>query len=87
MRPILPKPHPETSRQGNGTLQVRDVSQAIELAKRHLDAGAELVMIESEGITEQVREWRTDAVARIATELGLERVMFEAAEPTSSAGT
>jgi len=48
---------------------VRDVSQAIELAKRHLDAGAELVMIESEGITEQAREWRTDAVARIATEL------------------
>jgi phosphosulfolactate synthase (CoM biosynthesis protein A) len=44
-------------------------------------------MIESEGITEQAREWRTDAVARIATELGLERVMFEAAEPTSSAGT
>ena len=32
----------------------RDVGQAIELAKRHLDAGAQLIMIESEGITEQV---------------------------------
>jgi phosphosulfolactate synthase (CoM biosynthesis protein A) len=40
-----------------------------------------MIMIESEGITEQVREWRTDAVARIVAELGLEQVMFEAAEP------
>jgi phosphosulfolactate synthase (CoM biosynthesis protein A) len=59
----------------------RDVGYAIELAKRHLDAGAAMIMIESEGITEQVREWRTDVVARIASELGLERVMFEAADP------
>lgn len=59
----------------------RDVGQAIELAKRHLDAGAQMIMIESEGITEQVREWRTDVVARIVSELGLERVMFEAADP------
>jgi phosphosulfolactate synthase (CoM biosynthesis protein A) len=59
----------------------RDVGYAIELAKRHLDAGAQMIMIESEGITEQVREWRTDVVARIVSELGLEHVMFEAAEP------
>ena len=59
----------------------RDVGQAIELAKRHLDAGAHMIMIESEGITEQVREWRTDVVARIVSELGLEQVMFEAADP------
>lgn len=64
--------------EGEGT---RDVGQAIELAKRHLDAGAHMIMIESEGITEQVRDWRTDVVARIASELGLENVMFEAAEP------
>jgi phosphosulfolactate synthase (CoM biosynthesis protein A) len=59
----------------------RDVGQAIELAKHHLDAGAQMIMIESEGITEQVHEWRTDVVARIVSELGLERVMFEAADP------
>jgi phosphosulfolactate synthase (CoM biosynthesis protein A) len=59
----------------------RDVGQAIELAKRHLDAGAHMLMIESEGITEQVREWRTDVVAQIVSELGLEQVMFEAADP------
>ena len=59
----------------------RDVGYAIELAKRHLEAGASMIMIESEGITEQVRSWRTDVVARIVSELGLENVMFEAAEP------
>jgi phosphosulfolactate synthase (CoM biosynthesis protein A) len=59
----------------------RDVGYAIELAKRHLEAGAAMIMIESEGITEQVREWRTDVVARIVSALGLEHVMFEAADP------
>jgi phosphosulfolactate synthase (CoM biosynthesis protein A) len=38
-------------------------------------------MIESEGITENVKAWRTDAVARIINALGLEKVMFEAADP------
>jgi phosphosulfolactate synthase (CoM biosynthesis protein A) len=38
-------------------------------------------MIESEGITENVRTWRTDVVARIVDTLGLDKVMFEAADP------
>jgi phosphosulfolactate synthase (CoM biosynthesis protein A) len=40
-----------------------------------------MVMIESEGITENVREWRTDVIAEIVLGLGTERVMFEAADP------
>jgi len=40
-----------------------------------------MIMIESEGITENVKTWRTDAVAKIIEELGLEKVMFEAADP------
>ena len=59
----------------------RDAGWAIYLAKRCLEAGAEIVMIESEGITENVSTWRTDVVARVISELGLERVMFEAADP------
>jgi len=59
----------------------RDVAYAIELARRCLDAGAYMIMIESEGITEEVATWRTDVVASIARELGLENVMFEAADP------
>jgi phosphosulfolactate synthase (CoM biosynthesis protein A) len=59
----------------------RDPRMAIGLARRFLDAGAHLVMVESEGITENVESWRTDAIARIAGELGTEKVMFEAADP------
>ncbi len=40
-----------------------------------------MIMIESEGITESVSQWRTDVPARIATELSLEKVMLEAADP------
>ncbi len=59
----------------------RDPDWAILQAKRHLDAGAYMIMIESEGITENVRAWRTDVVSKIIRDLGLEKVMFEAAEP------
>jgi len=59
----------------------RDVSWAIQLAQRYLEAGAHLIMIESEGITESVKIWRTDAVAKIIAEVGLDKVMFEAADP------
>jgi phosphosulfolactate synthase (CoM biosynthesis protein A) len=59
----------------------RDPEWAISQARRFLEAGAFLIMIESEGITENVPSWRTDVVARIVNALGLERVMFEAADP------
>lgn len=59
----------------------RDPAWPIALAKRFLGAGAYMVMIESEGITESVKAWRTDVPARIIEALGLEKVMFEAADP------
>ncbi len=59
----------------------RDVSWAVAQAKRFLDAGAYMVMIESEGVTENVKVWRTDVPAKIIDTLGLERVMFEASDP------
>jgi phosphosulfolactate synthase (CoM biosynthesis protein A) len=60
----------------------RDSEWLVCQGRRFLDAGADLLMIESEGITESVKSWRTDVVARIADTLGLERVMFEAADPS-----
>jgi phosphosulfolactate synthase (CoM biosynthesis protein A) len=54
---------------------------AIAQARRFLEAGVAMIMIESEGITENVRPWRTDVVAKIVEALGLEHLMFEAAEP------
>jgi phosphosulfolactate synthase (CoM biosynthesis protein A) len=59
----------------------RDPSAAIALARRCLDAGAHLIMVESEGITESVRTWRTDVPGQFVAALGLEKVMFEAADP------
>ncbi|HEX7361729.1 MAG TPA: phosphosulfolactate synthase [Bryobacteraceae bacterium] len=59
----------------------RDPEWPILLGQRFLDAGAYLIMIESEGITENVKTWRTDVPARIIGKLGLEKVMFEAADP------
>jgi phosphosulfolactate synthase (CoM biosynthesis protein A) len=58
-----------------------DPEWAILRARRFLEAGAHQVMIESEGITENVPTWRTDVVARVVNSLGLDRVMFEAADP------
>ncbi len=59
----------------------RDPSWAIAQAKRFLDAGAEIIMIESEGITENVDPWRTEVPARFIDEIGMEKLMFEAADP------
>ena len=58
-----------------------DPEWAIGRARRFLEAGAYMIMIESEGITENVRSWRTDVPAKIANTLGLDKVMFEAADP------
>jgi phosphosulfolactate synthase (CoM biosynthesis protein A) len=59
----------------------RDPEWAIQQAKRFVDAGAYMIMIESEGITENVTNWRTDVVAKIINAIGLEKPMFEAADP------
>lgn len=58
-----------------------DPEKLVTLSRRFIDAGVERVMIESEGITENVETWRTDVVSKIMKELPPERVMFEAADP------
>lgn len=60
---------------------IRDARWVIERAKACLDAGARIIMIESEGITENVDKWRTDVAAQIIGALGIGKVMFEAADP------
>ncbi|EIM00733.1 phosphosulfolactate synthase [Rhodanobacter thiooxydans] len=59
----------------------KDVGDLINRAKRALDAGADIIMIESEGITENVVNWNTAAAASIINGVGLEHVMFESADP------
>jgi phosphosulfolactate synthase (CoM biosynthesis protein A) len=59
----------------------KDVGDLVDRGRQALDAGASIIMIESEGITENVDEWNTSAAASIINGLGLENVMFEAADP------
>jgi len=59
----------------------RDPEWAIYQAERLMNAGAYMIMIESEGITENVHAWRTGVVARFVSKIGLQNLMFEAADP------
>src|SRR5690625_7431362 len=65
----------------NEAAGISDPARAIEIGTRCLDAGAYMLMIESEGITESVQTWRTEVVSQFAAELGTEKVMFEASDP------
>lgn len=60
----------------------RDAEWIIQLGRRFLDSGATILMIESEGITENVDKPRTDIVSKLANALGPENLMFEAADPS-----
>ncbi|PLB34055.1 coma-domain-containing protein [Aspergillus candidus] len=71
----------DTSEADLEAIGTSDPSKLVNLGRRFLDAGVERLMIESEGITENVRSWRTDVVSTIMKELPSERVMFEAADP------
>ena len=66
----------ELARVGTGS-----VGAAIARGRRALDAGADTIILESEGVTESVDQWRTDVPVAFADALGLERLMFEAADP------
>ena len=65
-----------------GIQATSDVSGLIVQARKFSEMGVNTMMVESEGITENVgSNWRTDVVTRIAQELPLEKMMFEAADP------
>jgi phosphosulfolactate synthase (CoM biosynthesis protein A) len=66
----------ELSRAGTGS-----VSAAIARARRALEQGADTIILESEGVTESVTQWRTDVPVAFADAFGVERMMFEAADP------
>ncbi len=59
----------------------QNVEYAVQQGKRFLEAGAYLIMMESEGVTENAHPWRVDVPAKFINEWGLEKVMFEAADP------
>ncbi|CEJ57558.1 Putative (2R)-phospho-3-sulfolactate synthase [Penicillium brasilianum] len=71
----------DTPAAGLESIGSSDPGKLVNLGHKFLDAGVKRLMIESEGITENVNSWRTDVVSTIMKELLVERVMFEAADP------
>eukprot|EP01097_Dermamoeba_algensis_P003783 TRINITY_DN2578_c0_g1_i2.p1 TRINITY_DN2578_c0_g1~~TRINITY_DN2578_c0_g1_i2.p1 ORF type:complete len:358 (+),score=57.93 TRINITY_DN2578_c0_g1_i2:108-1076(+) len=61
----------------------RDIESVVRLGKKCLDAGAYMLMIESEGITENLpkTEWKTNVINTFVNNFGIENLMFEAASP------
>ncbi|HKZ66381.1 MAG TPA: phosphosulfolactate synthase [Chitinophagaceae bacterium] len=60
---------------------IRDMAQVVYQAKCFFKAGVDMIMIESEGITENTNPWRTDIIAQFMNELDPQKLMFEAADP------
>lgn len=59
---------------------VKTLSQLIEEGERFFAAGAYMLMVESEGITEgiaEVKDWRTDIIFGLIKKFGHEKLMFE----------
>ena len=78
-------PKPEVAMAYGITLESKvtiNADKLINEVDKCLEAGAHLCMIESEGLTENVKEWRTDIIYRIASRFDLKNLMFEAADGT-----
>jgi phosphosulfolactate synthase (CoM biosynthesis protein A) len=63
--------------------KLRSVDDLMEEARAHLKAGAHIMMLESEGITEDLppNKWRTDVIKKLVSEFGFESWMFESSDP------
>ena len=65
----------------------RDPEWAIHRMKCLLDVGAKMIRAESEGITENVKSWRSHVNARFVIAIGLDHLMFEVADLRSLTST
>jgi phosphosulfolactate synthase (CoM biosynthesis protein A) len=63
--------------------KLRSFDEFSEEVSTHLKAGAEMIMIESEGLTEDLppEQWKTDVIKKILNKFGSKNLMFEAADP------
>ncbi len=65
---------------GEKVKSVKTVKNLIEEGERFFDAGAYMLMIESEGITEGIenpKDWREDVIFALIEKFGTEKLMFE----------
>lgn len=59
---------------------VEDVDLLIRKAERCLEAGADMIMIGAEDVSQRAESLRADIIAKIIGRLGVEKTMFEAAD-------
>jgi len=64
--------------------KMRTFQDVAKETQAHLDVGANVLMLESEGITEDLpsSKWRKDVVKKLVDRFGLETWMFEASDPS-----
>lgn len=64
-------------------MEMRSLEDVIAETEAHMRAGAQMFMLESEGITEDLppEKWRTDAITALVDKFGYKRWMFEASDP------
>jgi phosphosulfolactate synthase (CoM biosynthesis protein A) len=70
-----------TPEAGLASQSVRDPEHMYNQAEQLLEAGAAYVILGSEGVTESVSAWRTAIPVALVERVGLDRVIFEAADP------
>jgi phosphosulfolactate synthase (CoM biosynthesis protein A) len=88
------KPKPEVSLMigaGAGThiagyeesMKMRSFDDFVNEVEGHLKAGAEMIMVESEGLTEDLppEKWRKDVIEKLVDKFGYKTFMFEASDP------
>ena len=88
------KPKPEVSMMigaGAGThnvgyeesMRMRDLNDFMSEIEEHLKVGASMIMVESEGLTEDLPpdKWRKDVIEKLVDRFGFETFMFEASDP------
>lgn len=66
------------------TEYVEDVDLLIRRAERCLEAGADMIMIDSDDVCKHADSLRADIIAKVIGRLGLEKTMFEATNPRTS---
>ncbi len=62
---------------------MKPVDEFMKEAAAHIKAGAEIIMVESEGLTEDLppERWRVDVIRELVKRFGYKHWMFEAADP------
>ncbi len=86
------RPKPEISmisNAGAGThvsnygLNYRSIDDFMKEADAYLKAGAKMIMVESEGLTEDLppEKWRKDIIRKLTDKFGFKKFMFEASDP------